>query len=86
MIPLEVINNQVKVQGVTPSNISEFNNPYDRNLTIRNGADLLTWMLETNKCTKDEVESLKLMLYSDDIEDFNMTLILIKNINDSKII
>lgn len=86
MIALEVVNNQVKVQGVTPSDLSEFYNPYDRDLTIRNGEDLLTWMLETNRCKKNEVESLKLMLNSDDIEDFNMALILIKNINASKII
>lgn len=86
MIELEIINDQVKVEGLTPSNLSEFDNSYDRALSIRNGEDLLSWLFETNKLTNNEVHSLTLMLNSSNIEDFNMALILIKNKNDSKVI
>jgi hypothetical protein len=86
MIELKVINNQVKVEGITPSNLSEFYNSYDRALSVRNGEDLLDWLFETNKLTNNELQSLKLMLNSNDIEDFNMALILIKNKNVNKII
>lgn len=86
MIELEIINDQVKVEGLTPSNLSKFENPYDRALSIRNGKDLLSWLLETNKLTNDEFHTLILMLNSSNIEDFNLALILIKNKNDSKTI
>jgi hypothetical protein len=76
---LDVVNDQVKIQGVTPSDMSEFYNLYDRTLTIRNAIDYMDWLNANQRLQNNEIESLTLMLNSGDIEDFNLALVIIKN-------
>lgn len=75
---VEIINDHVKVEGITPSNLADYTDPYDRSLAVRNAKDLLEWMKDVNKIDEQEFESLSLMINSKDIEDFDLALIIIK--------
>ncbi|TXG83969.1 MAG: hypothetical protein E6R13_03470 [Spirochaetes bacterium] len=75
---IEIINDHVKVEGLTPSDIADYRDSYDRGLAVRNAQDLLEWMKDVNKIDSEEFESLSLMINSNDIEDFDLALIIIK--------